>query len=187
METKDRLVQEALKLFAQRGIDAVGVQEIVETCGVTKPSLYHHFGSKEGLVKQILDQGFRNLTRELDAAAYQGDIREVLASVGQRWLTSVVSQPDFFRIFFSLVFLTGEEELKNEVRRFNDGLQKRMEEVFQAASVVNGNMRNRHRELAAQWLGLLNHWAGLYLNGWMEAGSPFFASSLRQFLYGIFS
>lgn len=188
METKEKLMETALELFARRGIDAVGVQEIVDACGVTKPTLYHHFSNKEGLVQVLLDRGFRRLLAALDGVGpYQGDIRDQLDRISRCWLESVVGQADFFRVFFSLIFLSGDETLKTVVREQNSRLQERMEEVFQAASVQNGNMRGRHRELAASWLGLLNHWAGLYLNGWVEAGSPFFKASLRQFLYGIFS
>jgi len=41
MDPRRRLLNNALKLFAARGWDAVGVQEIVDASGVTKPTLYH--------------------------------------------------------------------------------------------------------------------------------------------------
>ncbi len=44
-----RLVTAAIGLFARKGYSATTVREIVESAGVTKPVLYYHFGSKEGL------------------------------------------------------------------------------------------------------------------------------------------
>src|SRR5215211_7966667 len=48
------ILDRALGLFAARGYDAVGVQEIVEAAGVTKPTLYHYFGSKRGLLEALV-------------------------------------------------------------------------------------------------------------------------------------
>src|SRR3954470_18857643 len=44
----------AARLFAARGYDATPVRAIVEAAGVTKPTLYYHFGSKEGLAQALL-------------------------------------------------------------------------------------------------------------------------------------
>lgn len=45
-----RLAESAKELFYQRGIRAVGVDEIVTHAGVTKPSLYRSFASKDDLI-----------------------------------------------------------------------------------------------------------------------------------------
>ncbi len=42
------------RLFASRGYAATSIREIVEAAGVTKPVLYYHFQSKEGLYRAIL-------------------------------------------------------------------------------------------------------------------------------------
>ncbi len=46
---KDRIVGEALSLFAARGYDNVGVTEIAESAGVSQPSIHYHFKSKRRL------------------------------------------------------------------------------------------------------------------------------------------
>jgi len=43
----NRVLEAALDLFYQRGVRAVGVDEIVCKAGVTKPSLYRAFASKD--------------------------------------------------------------------------------------------------------------------------------------------
>jgi len=48
------ILQTACQLFSEQGYDAVGVQEIIATAGFTKPTLYHYFGSKQGLLDAIL-------------------------------------------------------------------------------------------------------------------------------------
>ncbi len=56
MDNRSTLLKCALDLFAARGYDGVGVQEIVEAAGVTKPTLYHYFGSKQGLLQALLEE-----------------------------------------------------------------------------------------------------------------------------------
>jgi TetR/AcrR family transcriptional regulator len=59
----------AARLFAERGYDATSVREIVEAAGVTKPTLYYYFASKEGLAQELLIRPLRRLVAELDALA----------------------------------------------------------------------------------------------------------------------
>ena len=52
---RKRLIDAAILLFTTRGYAATSVREIVEMAGVTKPALYYHFDSKEGIYLAILD------------------------------------------------------------------------------------------------------------------------------------
>lgn len=52
-ELKAKLLLVALTHFAARGYDGVQVREVAEEAGVSKPTLYYHFGSKEGLFRQL--------------------------------------------------------------------------------------------------------------------------------------
>ncbi|CAI2719476.1 TetR/AcrR family transcriptional regulator [Nitrospina watsonii] len=60
---RERLVKEAVGLFAREGFHAVGVDAISRQAGATKKTLYHHFKSKDELVLAALrhyDERFRN-------------------------------------------------------------------------------------------------------------------------------
>ena len=188
MDAKERLLDQALLLFAHRGVDSVGVQEVVEASGVTKPTLYHHFGSKEGLVKCIVDRGFGSLERSLNALGpYDGDLPRYLERQANVWVETVKFQPDWFRLELSLSFLPRENPSAALVRTGVEALQARTEALFEEAGQQYGNMRGRHRLLAAGWLGNLNHWTGIHLGGWADTDVAFLRAGTRQFLYGIFS
>ena len=51
-----RILESAYELFARRGIRAVGVDEIIDTAGVAKATLYRHFPSKDDLVLAFLER-----------------------------------------------------------------------------------------------------------------------------------
>lgn len=55
VSVRQRLMDSAVLLFTTRGYAATSVREIVEMAGVTKPALYYHFESKEGIYLAILD------------------------------------------------------------------------------------------------------------------------------------
>ena len=63
-----RIFETARQLFYQRGIRAVGVDEIVCQAGVTKPSLYRSFDSKDHLVAACLESYKTEGSAELDEA-----------------------------------------------------------------------------------------------------------------------
>ncbi len=55
MTTKDRILNEALTLFAENGYDGTGVEQIAEKVGIKAPSLYKHFKGKEDILNAIID------------------------------------------------------------------------------------------------------------------------------------
>jgi AcrR family transcriptional regulator len=55
--TRERIVDTAERLFAEQGIDAVSLNEIVQVAGVNSAAVHYHFRSKEGLVDAILTRG----------------------------------------------------------------------------------------------------------------------------------
>ena len=77
MDNRQLIMEKALELFCARGYDAVGVQEIAEQSGITKPTLYYYFGSKQGLMETILEENSRILEEMLEKAR---EYNEKLAS-----------------------------------------------------------------------------------------------------------
>ncbi len=57
-DVKQRLVEAATLLFAQRGFDGVGIREIATAADANSAMVAYHFGSKEGLYQAVLRAGF---------------------------------------------------------------------------------------------------------------------------------
>jgi AcrR family transcriptional regulator len=53
-DTKQRILDTARELFAQKGVQKTSLQEIAAQLGITKPALYYHFPSREELVRSIM-------------------------------------------------------------------------------------------------------------------------------------
>ena len=70
---RQRLLETATELFAEKGYAGTSVREIVDRAGVSKPVLYYYFKSKEGLFYAIL---------EWAAEVQQEILNEIFASSG---------------------------------------------------------------------------------------------------------
>lgn len=55
MNTKELIVQTALKLFLSKGFNETSMNEIAGEIGISKPAIYHHFKNKDELVQAIFD------------------------------------------------------------------------------------------------------------------------------------
>jgi TetR/AcrR family transcriptional regulator len=66
--SRERLLKAATEVFERKGYAATSVREIVERAGVTKPALYYHFGSKEGLMVGLLEASLKEMTRVVTEA-----------------------------------------------------------------------------------------------------------------------
>lgn len=56
--TRERLLNEALTLFSQKGYAATGIRDILQAAGVTQPTLYHHFASKAALLEALIERHY---------------------------------------------------------------------------------------------------------------------------------
>lgn len=88
----DRILSTAGELFYREGARAVGVDEIVERAGATKPSLYRAFGSKDQLIAAYLEgqSAYAWSYFEAAAAAHPDDpkaqILSYIEALGERSL-----------------------------------------------------------------------------------------------------
>ena len=63
-DTRERIVQTALALFAARGYHNTGIADILKGSGVKRGTLYHHFASKKELGLAAIDEMFRLLAEQ---------------------------------------------------------------------------------------------------------------------------
>lgn len=63
--TPERLLDAAESEFARRGLAAARLSDIARQAGITRPSLLHHYASKEALYVAVVERSFRALGAEL--------------------------------------------------------------------------------------------------------------------------
>ena len=188
MDNRQQLLDSALHLFSMRGYDAVGVQEIVVSVGLTKPSLYHYFGSKRGLLEALLKEKSAPFLEELEtASAYRGDLSRTLEAVLDAYLDFAESVPDFLRFVLSLLFCPPDHEAHAPAIALFSAQRDKIEAMFFAAAEDHGNMRGRHVRYAYIFIGLINSVVAAHISADGPIDTAQRRDILHQFSHGIYS
>jgi AcrR family transcriptional regulator len=66
---EEQLLEVAEQVFAQQGYQGTSIEDIARTAGVTRPVVYDHFGSKEGIYLACVRRARGELERLIDEAA----------------------------------------------------------------------------------------------------------------------
>lgn len=70
--TRATIIESATRLLYEHGLDGIGVAGLCASIGMSKETLYRHFGSKEGLVEAVLEARSERILRWLDDAVARG-------------------------------------------------------------------------------------------------------------------
>ena len=192
MDNRKMILETALDLFYARGYDAVGVQEVAERSGVTKPTLYYYFKSKYGLLEQLLEsRGEPFMERLHKACAYEGDLRNTLCAAAGELASFAKQEPKFYTLFLALYHSAKENEAYQAVRPLVIRLQQEIEQIFVSAAGILGNMHGRQRQFSLGFIGLILYDIKMKLevNGGlrMTISQEEIHSLVHQFMHGIYS
>lgn len=91
-------------MFSTKGYDATSVREICEAAGITKPTLYHFYGSKEGVYRALVDGVLEPFRAEVARVlADGGPVRQRLRGVARAYFDRARTHPDLVRFIFALI------------------------------------------------------------------------------------
>lgn len=100
-----RILQAALKLFSEKGYEGTSTREICAAAGITKPTLYYFFESKEGIHRALLEEAFQDYALVVDAAmSHPGALRERLRVMAELMFQRTLDRPALVRFLFSVVY-----------------------------------------------------------------------------------
>jgi len=97
-QRREQLLEVGRRLFAEKGFEAVTVEEIAAKAGVSKPVVYEHFGGKEGLYAVVVDREMNTLLRMITDALTAGHPRELLEQAGLALFAYIEGSTDGFRV-----------------------------------------------------------------------------------------
>lgn len=185
------ILEKALHLFYEKGYDAIGVQEIADAAGVTKPTLYHYFGSKYGLLQAVAMEGYADLqTGMAEAIQYQGDLQLNLERMTNFYFKFCSSHEAYYRLMMAMMYSAKESDTYKAIRPYMSEITAMMTQLFVSAGDRIGNMRGRQEQYSIVFFGLLNS----YMLYWFNKSSkdrPALSENqayelVHQFLHGIY-
>src|SRR5215475_12390494 len=118
-DTRARLRELSLQLFAEQGYEKTSLREIAEHLGVTKAALYYYFKSKEDIVRSLVEDYVADLDELIAWGKAQPRTAATRAEIVRRYLGVVAGGAELFRerIDALIDLLTGPSAtLRDQVR-----------------------------------------------------------------------
>lgn len=190
MNRKQEIMNVALRLFSEYGYTMTGVQRICNEAEVTKPTLYHYFGSKEGLLRSIYEEHFHLLLRDLDSLTTENqDVMKVIEKMTAVYVKHSLRSKQFFWLSNHLRKVPQRNDAREIVQPFYQEEKARIVAVLATLSAFHTNLEGHEQFLANVYLYMMTG----YIEEHIQEGD--FGEDHRnevyqltkQFLYGIFS
>ncbi len=100
MDTRERILAVATELLAEKGPTATSTRAICSAAGVTAPTLYHHFGTKDRLFEAVVADGFRRFVEGKAEATAGEDALENLRAGFDQYVAFALANPSFYSVVF---------------------------------------------------------------------------------------
>ncbi|HUO05845.1 MAG TPA: TetR/AcrR family transcriptional regulator [Candidatus Binataceae bacterium] len=125
--TRDRALQVAQSLFAERGYRGASLRDIARRIGIKAPSLLHHFSSKRQLYIAVLERMFEHLEDSANALTWSRGSRQqrMREAIGDT-IGYIATHPDFVRIMW--------KEMADESGVGRQVIKRRLPALFSTAA-----------------------------------------------------
>lgn len=142
-----KVVDAGVELFAQVGFLATTIRDLTRSCGITAPSFYNHFESKEALLYDIVSTANSALESQLDTLGLEAlDPPEALVKLVHALVTFNLTHPKEARIANrEWVFL--QPSMREEVNTHRRRVRALFEQALQASPTERGLLAGAHEDV----------------------------------------
>jgi AcrR family transcriptional regulator len=126
---KARLLKAAAELLANSAGGPVSTRQITEMAGVTAPTLYHHFGDKEGLFNAVIDAGFEEYVAGEHNFVPSGKPLQDVRQIWDNHLKFGLDNPQLYSVMFGNIRPESRPARVSEAEGF-------MEEMLEKAAAA---------------------------------------------------
>lgn len=121
--SRERIVDAAVEVLADKGVDGVSLTAIAHHLGVSQPAMYRHVGGIDDLWRELGRRGRAELTTRLADAAMGRTAVDAIEAVAHAWRGFALSHPDLYTAT-DRVPCAGDPELEGDVAAVVDVLAK---------------------------------------------------------------
>lgn len=141
--TRARIEKEALRLFAEKGVDGATIKDIAQAVGVADAALYRYYPSKEDIARDVFTRHYAALSEEIRAI---GARAEPFAATARALVKLLCELFDGAPDVFSFILLNQHAHLRYVGRRGNAVEELR---VMMARAYARGEIAIGDPDLAA--------------------------------------
>lgn len=136
-ESRDRILNAALGLFARHGYAATSVRMIAGEAGISQGLLYNYFDGKDALLRAIFERSMRDVQASFELAAGGSTPGERIERLIRGAFALVRDRLDFWRITYQLRFQPAVlDGLAGALQSWSDPIRQQLEELLTAAGAA---------------------------------------------------
>ncbi len=179
LRSNDRILKKALELFSEKGYDATSVREICEAAGITKPTLYHFYGSKEGVYRAIVEGALVRFQSDvIRSLGGQGCLRDRLVRMAKTYVEGTRREPDLARFVMALIHNSPRSAPATDLVGFYQGILDALARAIDEA-IVQGEIHPGPTDVRLLvFMGAL----GEAMHGHLLVGQPDLTPALAETL-----
>ena len=132
-EFREKLIDAAERLFAQRGLEAVTLRQLAAEIGVSPMTPYRYFADKNAILAAVRARAFTRHAEALEAAwaAHQDDPIGASNAVGEAYVAFAFAHPEAYKLMFDISqpdetdypeFMAAAERSRRTMTRHLEGL-----------------------------------------------------------------
>jgi AcrR family transcriptional regulator len=164
--TRKSLLQAARRLFTEKGFDSVSLEEVAAEAAVTRGALYHHFGGKEGLFREVVREVLEEQGRRIvERAELQSDPWEGLLAGCRAFLEEAQRREYRQIVMIDAPAVLGMEAWKAFDDRYTTStLREALKELEESRELASGDTEALSEALSGS-MNQLALWAGVEEEG----------------------
>jgi AcrR family transcriptional regulator len=99
--TRAAILRATDSLLVEEGYERLSMRRLADRCGYTAPTIYHHFGDKNGLMEALVDDRFQRLLVTLRKSSSGKDPLSTLRSMAESFVQFGLDHPAHFHLVMS--------------------------------------------------------------------------------------
>ena len=130
-EKKELITSASLELFAANGYHATSISQIAKKAGISKGLIYNYFDSKNEILNEIINNGFKSVYKGFDLNHDSILTREEFVYFLRQSFSLVRGNPRYWKLFYALMLQPKvSDTFKDEYLKFGEPLFKIMSEFI---------------------------------------------------------
>ena len=152
-DTRTKILQAALKLFAKRGYDGTTTKDLAKSAGVAEGTLFRHFTNKKAILVEVATEGWVDILTDLLTELSEMGNYKAVSQVMRRRLLNMRKNSDLMRVCF--VEAQYHPELKESIQAEVIDKMTDVAEAFFETAMERGIYRQMNPKIVAKvFLGI---------------------------------
>ena len=152
-DTKQRILQAALKLFARKGYDGTTTKDLAKTAKVAEGTLFRHFSHKKAILIEVTTNGWIEILTDLLTELSEMGNYKAIDRVMRRRVLNMHANADLLRVCF--IEAQYHPELQERIQSEVIGKMTDVAEAFFETAMNKGIYRRMNPKIVAQvFLGM---------------------------------